>query len=213
MTRENDWHWDESPDLRKPKDIRWLVYYIIGLCVIAIALIAAGRAEAAEVKLTCKPPTQYTNNSPIAAPLTYKAYWGTSATSLTNTLPLAGPGCAGPVIVPDPAPGASATYHFAVTATAAGVESDKSNIATKTVTTPLPTPSPPILLTTGGIVYQASPDWVKFSFKLGAQVGSISDGIKCDCSRKIGDDYCRVTGPIVWTAGKKDYVVTRCEAV
>jgi hypothetical protein len=102
------------------------------------------------------------------------------------------------------------TYHLAVTAIATGQESVKSNIATKTFSTPLPTPNPPILLTEGGLVWQASPNYTNFSWKLGAQVGSIAPGIKCDVNRRIGESHYRVTGPIVWASGKKNYVVAKC---
>lgn len=45
-----DCHWyngeADPDDVRQPKDIRWLVYYIIGLCAIAVAFIWAGSAAA-----------------------------------------------------------------------------------------------------------------------------------------------------------------------
>lgn len=185
---------------------------LILLLLVIVLIGVLGRANAAEVRITCTPPTQNTDGTPITASLSYRAYWGTSATSLTTGMPLAGPGCSGPVVVPDPAAGTSVTYHFAVTATANGMESAKSNIATKVVSTPLPTPKPPILVTVGGLVYQASPDWTRFAWKLGAQVGTIGAGIQCDASRRIGEDHYRVTGPIVWTGGKKSYVVAQCGA-
>jgi hypothetical protein len=183
----------------------FLAMVLVLVCILAVV------AEAGTVQLTCTPPTQNTNGTPITAALTYKAYWGPSATSQPNASALAGPGCAGPVVVPDAAAGTSVTYHFAVTAIANGMESAKSNVATKTFTTPLPTPNPPMLLTTGGLVWQASPNWTDFSWKLGAQVGSIAPGIKCDATRRIGGEYFRVTGPIVWVTAKKDYVVAKCE--
>lgn len=179
--------------------------------VLVFVCILAAVAQAADAKLTCTAPTQNTDGTPITAALTYKAYWGTSATSLPNASALAGPGCAGSVIVPDAAAGTSVTYHFAVTATAAGMESAKSNVATRAFTTPLPTPNPPLLLTTGGLVWQASPNYSNFGWKLGAQVGSIAAGIQCDANRRIGEEYYRVTSAIIWTAGKKDYVVAKCE--
>jgi hypothetical protein len=124
------------------------------LLVLSLVCFWAAFARAATVQLTCTAPTKNTDGTNISAPLTYKAYWGTSATSLTNPSTLSGPGCKGPVVVPDPAPGATITYHFAVTAIAAGQESAKSNIATKTFTTPNPTPNPPALLTAETVAYQ-----------------------------------------------------------
>jgi hypothetical protein len=180
--------------------------------VLVFACILAAAAQAATAQLTCAAPTQNTNGTPISAMLTYKAYWGTSATSLANASALAGPGCLGSVVVPDPAAGTSITYHFAVTAIANGQESAKSNVATKAFTTPIQMPNPPtLLLTLGGDVNVASPNYTNFSWKLGAKAGTIAPNIKCDASRKIGEDYYRVTGPVVWTSGKKDYVVAKCE--
>lgn len=43
-----NWYSGEAhpDDVRQPKDIRWLVYYIIGLCLIAVMLLVAGQAQA-----------------------------------------------------------------------------------------------------------------------------------------------------------------------
>lgn len=211
-TREHDYDREIQDailrDSRKALRVLLGLLTICGLCYVLLW----SRAEAATVQLTCTAPTKNTDGSSITATLTYAAYWGTSASTLGNRTGLTGPGCAGSVIVPDATAGTSVTYHFAVTATAAGIESAKSNIATKTFSTPLPTPNPPILLTEGGLVWQASPNYTNFGWKLGAQVGSIVAGIKCDSTRRIGTDYYRVTAPIVWTAGKKDYVVAKCVA-
>lgn len=144
-------------------------------------------ANAASVNLTCTAPTQNTDGSAISAALVYKAYWGTSATTLTNAVPLAGPGCKGPVSVPDAPAGQSVTYHFAVTATANGQESAKSNIATKTVSTPFPTPNPPSLLTADTVAYQVN---------LGARnkitlsrVASVPQNKPCVASMSLTDPF------------------------
>jgi hypothetical protein len=181
------------------------------LLVLSALCFWAAIVQAATITVTCTPPTANVDGTPITAALTYKAYWGTSAVSLPNSSALAGPGCKGSVMVPDAPAGQSVTYHLAVTAIAAGQESVKSNIATKTFSTPLPTPNPPILLTEGGLVWMASPNYTTFGWKLGSTAGTIAAGIKCDATRRIGDDYYRVTGPIVWTAGKKNYVVAKCQ--
>jgi hypothetical protein len=149
----------------------FLAMVLVLVCILAVV------AEAGTVQLTCTPPTQNTNNTPITAALTYKAYWGTSATSQPNASALAGPGCAGTVVVPDAAAGSSITYHFAVTAIANGQESAKSNIATKTVTTPNPTPNPPALLTAETVAYQinlGSNNKIYFS-----RIGTIELGRAC----------------------------------
>lgn len=158
------------------------VYWIIGVAV-AVFFMWMRRAEAATVQLTCTAPTQHTNGTPITAALTYTAYWGTSATSLTNTSALAGPGCKGPVVVPDPAPGTSITYYFAVTAIAGVMESAKSNVAAKTYATPLPTPNPPMLLTIERIGYQlnlGSNNRIYFS-----RVGALDLGKECQVGMEV----------------------------
>lgn len=124
------------------------------LIVALLYLLAWTSAGAATVNLTCTAPTTNTNGSQITATLAYRAYWGTSATTLTNGVVLAGPGCKGSVSVPDATAGQSIQYHFAVTATANGQESVKSNVASKTVSTPLPAPNPPTLLTVSDVGYQ-----------------------------------------------------------
>jgi hypothetical protein len=181
------------------------------LLVLSALCFWAAFAQAATITVTCTPPTTNTDGSAITATLTYRAYWGTSATTLTNAVPLSGPGCKGSVVVHDAPAGQSVTYHLAVTAIAVGQESVKSNIATKTFSTPLPTPNPPILLTEGGLVWMASPNYTTFGWKLGSTAGTIAAGIKCDATRRIGDDYYRVTGPIVWATTKKNYVVAKCQ--
>lgn len=100
-------------------------------------------------------------------------------------------------------------YYRAVTALSTGALSAPGPVAS-TLTTAPTQPGP--LLTAGGDVYQASPNWTNFSWKLGAKVGTIPPLMKCDATRKIGTDYFRVTSPITWIAGKKDYVVAKCEA-
>lgn len=177
--------------------------------IVALAYVLWWRtADAAIVNLTCKPPTLNVDNTPITAPLAYKAYWGMKADSLTSTAALAGPGCKGPVYVPDAPSGSSVTYHFAVTAIAAGLESDFSNVASKVITG-----MPKQLLTVGGDVWIASPDWSVFGWKRTDKAGTIAPKMKCDPTRHIPPDLYRVTAPIVWTAGKKNYVVARCEQV
>jgi hypothetical protein len=197
-------------DRQHPRTLRPLFLMLLGTALIALTMAVAYSANAATAKLTCTPPTKNTDGTNITAALTYKAYWGTSATSLPNTSTMQGPGCAGSVVVPDPAPGTSVTYYFAVTAIADGMESAKSSVAQKTYTTPKPTPQPPVLTTVGGDVFAASPNWTNFSWKLGAKAGTVAKDIKCDATRKIGEDFYRVTSGIKWAGSKKSYVVARC---
>lgn len=195
----------EGQDLEPPKpSLRPL---FLALALVAVSLWGWS-VHAATVTLTCTAPTTNTDNSPIALPLTYKAYWGTSPTTMTQTAPLAGPGCKGSLSVPDATAGGTVTYHVAVTAIAGAAESAKSNVASKTLSAP--PPNPLLLLTVGGQVNVASPNYTDFSWKLGNVVGTIAPGIKCDPTRRIGAEHYRVTSPIIWISGKKDYVVAQC---
>lgn len=135
---------EEGSSAQGPQSMRVLAaLLLVSFLAIASALVATC-AHAAELNLACTPPTQYTDGTSIgSAPVTYAAYWGVASTALMNRSVLAGPGCTGKVTVPNPAPGTSTTYYVAVTAIVAGAESAQSNIASKTLATPLPTPKPP----------------------------------------------------------------------
>ena len=62
---------------------------IVLLILLAVFASLIGSCAFAEtVTLTCSPPTKNTDGTAITAALTYKAYWGTSPTTLTNTAPM-----------------------------------------------------------------------------------------------------------------------------
>lgn len=183
--------------------------------VLVLVCIWAATARSATVQLTCTAPTKNIDGTPITAALSYRAYWGTSGGSLTNVVTLAGPGCAGPVVVPDPAAGTSVTYSFAVTAIANGMESAKSSIATKALTTPVPTPEPPTALTAaaGTAAYTIKPDYTTFGPMLvSSKVGTVRTETACSARQRIsGTDYYRVPKTAVAFLGAaKDYVVAKC---
>jgi hypothetical protein len=100
---------------------------------------------------------------------------------------------------------AGTNYYRVITNYIDGLASEPSVVSNPS------TAVPPLLLTEGGLVWMASPNYTTFGWKLGSTAGTIAAGIKCDATRRIGDDYYRVTGPIVWTAGKKNYVVAKCQ--
>jgi hypothetical protein len=185
---------------------RWPTLLIFGACLIAIALLLAAEARAGEAKLRCTAPTTNTDGTPVnLAGINW--LYGPAADKL---LPLATtPGCA--YTAPNLSPG---TWYFAALASnQAGTQSAQSSVVSKTIAgdPPPPPPGPLQLLTAGGSVYAAIPNYTTFSWRLGAVAGTIAAGIKCDATRKIGADYYRVTSAIVWSAGKKNYVVAKCE--
>lgn len=176
--------------------------------VLVVVSVWAAYARAATVTWGCVPSTQDVYGNPLPAPPSYEVTIRSVDASQLITQAIQ---CTNPVsvTVPDP-PGT--LYSLATTAmNAAGYSYPSSGLRLASVAVAPPVPK--ALLTVGGDVFQASVNWTNFSFKLGAKVGTIAARQKCDVTRRIGADHYRVTAPIVWTAGKKDYVVAKCEAV
>jgi hypothetical protein len=109
---------------------------------IVMAAMFGAVAQAATVPLSCTPPTHFTDGTAINKPITYSFHWGTSATTLTGSnTPVTT--CADNVVVPDPAAGSSQTYYFAARAIVDSVQSALTNVVSRTITIPKPTPNPP----------------------------------------------------------------------
>jgi len=82
------------------------------------------------VTLSWTPPTSNTDGSPLNNLAGYRVYWGTSPTSLSNSVTVPNAGLA-TYVVGQLTP---AQWHFAVTAyTSTGYESGYSNVASRTV--------------------------------------------------------------------------------
>ena len=80
--------------------------------------------------LTWTPPTTNTNGTPLTNLAGYRVRWGTAAGNYPNAVTLNNPGLA-TYVVGNLAPG---TYYFVVTAlNSSGVESQFSNMASKTI--------------------------------------------------------------------------------
>jgi hypothetical protein len=76
------------------------------------------------------PPTQNTDNSPLTNLRGYRIYYGTSSSNLSQVLDLPNSGLSSGV-VENLSPG---TWYFAVTSyNASNVESDRSNVTSKTI--------------------------------------------------------------------------------
>ncbi|MEQ1579369.1 MAG: fibronectin type III domain-containing protein [Steroidobacteraceae bacterium] len=75
-------------------------------------------------------PTQNTDGSALTNLSGYRIYYGTSATSLTQSIDLPSAGIL-TYVLGNLSP---ATWYFAVKAVAGGVESNLSNVASKTIT-------------------------------------------------------------------------------
>jgi hypothetical protein len=92
---------------------------------ITVVAVAGGSAT-----LTWTPPTTNTNGTPLTNLAGYRVRWGTAAGNYPNAVTLNNPGLA-TYVVGNLAPG---TYYFVVTAlNSSGVESQFSNMASKTI--------------------------------------------------------------------------------
>lgn len=249
-------HRQHDRDTRRGRHILALIL-ILGVVICGLAV--SHLAKAASATLTCTPPTQNVDGTPLTDLAGIRWLYGASTTALTPVKTT--PACA--TTIDNLTAG---TWYFAAKAfNTAGIESAQSNVSSKTIAaaavdcavsaygawsapawstcvngtqtrqemrtrTILTQPSNggtvcpaltetrtasqscavPILLTTGGSVWVAQPNWTTFSWKLGSAVGTIPPKMKCDATRKIGSEYFRVTAPITWAGSRKDYVVARC---
>jgi hypothetical protein len=80
-------------------------------------------------RLTWVKPTKNTNGTPLTNLTGYKVYWGKTQGSYTNSAVINNPATTSFTV------GSLATgrWYFAVTSTAGGIESAKSNVASKTI--------------------------------------------------------------------------------
>lgn len=179
---------------------------------VALALVLLGVLEAVAyagtVTATWVNPTTYVDGSALLPAdisrtrLEYGSCSGTafgtrigdlivtgSATTLTATLP----------------PG---TYCFRAYTTAKGVESAASNLVTKVM--PQPAPSPPTLTVIDAVAYSVTTDWPNLAFVKSKAVGTVPLGTVCSDAR-TDDGYNMVpTTAVKWYGGKSTYVVAKC---
>ena len=183
---------------------RWKLTLMAVACVLAIALMVVARAESAEpLQLRCTPRAQEFDIEGKPTTITaYELFTGLAANALE---PLAKV----PVCNYDASSMAPGKWFFAWRQYNAIGPSQLGPVGSVTVAEPSK-----MLLTVGGDVWVASPNyagpWPANGWKLGAKAGTIAPKIKCDATRQIGEDFFLVKGPVVWTAGKKNYVVARC---
>ena len=181
-----------------------------GVLLACLAIVAASLvyscARAGTATVTLGQEAKNTDGTALTDLAGHRILYGTDPGSLSQTINL--PAGVSVYVIDNLTAGT--WYVAARTFTTSGAESALSNIDSKTIAAdPVPEPTPTILLTVGGPVYTAMPNYTTFSWKLGSQVGTIVVNVKCDPTRRIGE-YYRVTSPIIWTSYKKDYVVARC---
>jgi hypothetical protein len=94
---------------------------------IAVQAVQVGTGSAT---ITWTPPTSNTDNSPLTNLAGYRIYYGTSSGNLTQVLNLTNPGISSGVVENL----AAGTWYFAVTSyNASNVESERSNVTSKTI--------------------------------------------------------------------------------
>jgi len=156
------------------------------------------------VPIQWTPPTLNSDNSPLTNLASYKVYFGTSATTLSQAMTVTAPASGTAVMNV-----ANGSWFFAVTAiSSTGKESAKSNIATKTVAalsanataavtvTQDTTPSPPTDLTVvEPTAFNVRSDYGRFVFLRGSKAGTARLGAKCDKTRATADGYTAISRP------------------
>jgi hypothetical protein len=165
--------------------------YLLALAALLLASNAFAQAPNSAV-LTCTAPTKNTDGSSISGAITYKFYEGANVSSFVNSSP---PQTSCAYTWANLAPG---THFFAVTASVGGVESAMSNMPSKVV--PAPTPSPPTNLTvTNPTAYEMRTTNGKL---VAYAVGTTSLGSLCGTEERVvaGVSYRRVEHAdlVVW---------------
>lgn len=185
-----------------------------------IGLLWAGIAGAATVTVTGTNPTNNIDTSAIPATgagslVTLRIEYGTcSAPNVFGTKVGEVPRTAG-------APGASfsqtlnlqpgTTCVRAFVNNTFGVESDASNVTSKVVDPPKP--SPPQLTTVAAQVYDVLPNERTFTFDRGRQIGTTKLGMACDETRNTDNDFYALERPsrvALVRAPRSTALVARC---
>jgi len=168
------------------------------------ALLFAGLAHAGSAVLTCTPPTQNTDGSALTNLAGYRFIYGTSPTTLSQTVQVATPATCG-VTIPNLTAG---TWYFAAKAyTTTGLESAASATVSKTIVDA--PPNPPSGLTVSQVVAFAVVKQVdRFVF---VRVGTVPANTVCDVTQPVGAYYVVPRAAVTWDANvKPDVVVAQC---
>jgi len=170
---------------------------------IVLALLLPLQALAGSVTLTWTPPTENTDGTELTDLAGYRLYWGTSSGAYTDgSVSIDSPGVT--IYVVDNLP--AGTYYFVATAVnSAGIESDYSNEATKTVLPPQP--APPLNLTvvetdmTAYAISQTEDRLVTYP------VGTVEAGTSCDPSMTVNGKYLVPRSAVQWAGTVQPQVV------
>lgn len=161
-------------------------------------------AQTGTAQLSCTAPTTFADGSPISGAITYRFYRGTTAASQTTASPDQST-CA--YTFTGLTPG---TYYFSATAAVGGAESARSNVASKVI--PNPIPSPPTNLAvqaannTAWTIVQ-SRDRVAL-----VAVGTVAPGTACDASQPVLDKWVVPRAAVTFVGSvRPEVVVAACQ--
>lgn len=151
---------------------------------------ASTTSSTGDATLTWVPPTQNTDGTALTNLASYKIYWGTASSALTNVVTLAAPASTKLLTGLPVGP-----FFVGITAlTATGVESGKSNIASKTIvgtTTPGATTSNTATLTVTPVVLPNPPTGLVVTQTTAWTVEYDCKGWR-DCARAVKEDRWRL---------------------
>lgn len=174
-------------------------------------------------RLTWTAPTQNTDGSALTNLAGFTAHYGSSPTTLSQTVQVPGGATARELTIDDLAAGA---WYFGVRAINTDqVQSDLSNVASKTIVgnsvtrsvtlRALTKPQPPgSLSVTEKMAHEVDWNWKKARFVLGDRIGTVPLGTECKRDFNIqGTDYYRVERRDVdfsRNRGRTHLVVAKC---
>ena len=174
--------------------------------IAALAALVTFAASAVPVVLTWTNPTQNTNGTPLAGPIaSRRIQWtgdcpGFGFVAAANNIVLQG---STPTHTLDVTPG---TRCFRVAVTVDGVESGWSNVFTKTVVEPAPTPNAPTNLTvvedTTAFVIVKSRDRVAM-----VPVGTVAPGTACDATQQVMGKFVVPRSAVTFVSSVQDEVI------
>jgi hypothetical protein len=168
--------------------------------VLLLAVMLAGNAlaQTGTATLSCTPPTQYTDGSSITGTITYKFYRGTTAGSQTTASPVQSScnyvwtGLA------------AGTHYFSSTATVNGIESARSNVASKTIVF---TPNPPTNLTVAADNLVAYGSQQSDERQTTYPVGTVAANTPCDGTMSANGLYRVPKTAVTWAGDVRPAVV------
>lgn len=188
------------------KEIRDTLIFAAGyMAIILLSMFVLSSFSHAQVQLgsatvSYTPPTQNSDGTPLTDLAGYRIYYGTSPDSYTQVIEIDDPSVT-VYVVDNLAP---ATYYFVSTAVnSSGIESEFSNVATKTIAGVRPAP-PDGLTVDGGTVFTVVKQEDRFVL---LPVGSIGLGTDCDEEQSVNGHYVVPRSQVQWSGNIQPLVV------